>query len=508
MIKQSLSLKQLQKLSPQQIQLMKLLQVPTANLEQRIKEEMESNPALEELGEGDEISVEVNTSDIEPKSADHESSEGPMEDSSELDLDSGPEEDLSGNDDIDVSEYIDDDEVADYKTHDIHEYNGDDEEKSKTIPIPLEITFHEHVISQLGMLDLDDREYSIAEHLVGSLDDDGYLRRELDAVVDDLSFTRNIQSTEAELQQLLKMIQSFEPAGIGARDLKECLLIQLLRKEKTSSVKLAIRIIEKGFEAFTKKHYDKLIKEFEVEEEDLKKAIAEIIHLNPRPGGAVDSTNKFFTYIIPDYTITNSNDELTLSLNSLNAPELRVSKDFKDMMKSYKDSKDKSQKEAVYFIKQKLESAKWFIDAIKQRQQTMIITMQSIMKLQHQFFKTGDESTLRPMILKDVAEMTNLDISTISRVANSKYVQTEFGTFLLKFFFSEAMTNDSGEEISSREIKKILTELVENESKKKPLSDEQLTKELIKRGYNIARRTVAKYREQMNFSVARMRKQI
>ena len=506
MLKQSLSLKQLQKLSPQQIQLMKLLQIPSANLEQRIKEELEVNPALEEgMGEGEELSIDVNTTESTEENHDLNESDNSGDD------DIHQEEEIekeSKDDEINIDEYLDGDDVADYKTKDSNDYNPDDEEKNRTLPIPIEVTFHEQVISQLGLLDMDDREYLIAEQIIGSMDDDGYLRREVDAIVDDLSFSSNISTNEEEVESLLLKIQAFEPAGIGARDLRECLLLQLRRKEKNLIINIAILIIEKHFEAFTKKHYDRLSKDLEVEDHLLKKAVTEILHLNPKPGGTVDTTSKFYTYIIPDFIINNINDELLLSLNSLNAPELRVSNDFKDMLKSYKNSKDKSQKDALVFIKQKLDSAKWFIDAIKQRQQTMLSTMESIMIKQRKFFLSGDESDLKPMILKDIAERTGYDISTISRVANSKYVQTEFGTFLLKYFFSEALATNSGEEVSTREVKKILSDMITNESKKRPLSDEQLTTALVEKGYNIARRTVAKYREQLNLPVARLRKEM
>lgn len=513
MLKQSLSQKQLQKLSPQQIQLMKLLQIPSANLEQRIKEELELNPALEEAGgEGEEISIEVNvqqTEDVLPTKAEVEEGISLNEDDTDLDRDTDESTELElGEDDVNIDEYLEGDDIADYKTKDSGDYNPDDEEKNRTLPVPVEVTFHEQLISQLGLLDIDDREYVIAEQIIGSMDEDGYLRRALDAIVDDLAFSAGISTSEKEVEQILLKIQLFEPAGIGARDLKECLLLQLRRKEKNVIINVAINIIEAHFEAFTKKHYDRLSKDIGVQEDLLKKAVAEILHLNPKPGGAVDTTSKFHTYIIPDFIIANQNDELILTLNSLNAPELSVSNDFKDMLKSYKNSKDKSQKEALVFIKQKLDSAKWFIDAIKQRQQTMMSTMETIMKKQRRFFLSGDESDLRPMILKDIAEITGYDISTISRVANSKYVQTEFGTFLLKFFFSEALATSSGEEVSTREVKKILSDFIANESKKRPLSDEQLTAMLTEKGYNIARRTVAKYREQLNLPVARLRKEM
>jgi RNA polymerase sigma-54 factor len=511
MIKQSLNQKQLQKLSPQQIQLMKLLQVPTAIMEQRIKEELEENPALEEVsGEGEEISMEV-VGGLDKTSSASESSE--MDGGSEAneEFDNTPDEDFSqemSKEDSDFDDYLQDDGVQDYKTKDSHEYNPDDEEKNKTIPVPIEVTFHENLTSQLGLLDIDEHEFEIAEQIIGSIDDDGYLRREIEAIVDDLSFSRNITATEEEVQKMVKLVQTLEPAGVGAIDLRECLLIQLNRKKKTPTIIISTKIIEKYFEAFTKKHYERLMKDLNVDEDEFKKAIQEIVSLNPKPGGGVANVSKFHIYITPDFLVTNNNDSLTLSLNSINAPELRVSNDFKEMLRGYKNSQDKQQKEALMFLKQKLDSAKWFIDAIKQRQNTMLTTMEAILKMQHAFFLSGDESDLRPMILKDIAEITNFDISTISRVANSKYVQTEFGTYLLKFFFSEGMAKDSGEEVSTREIKKLVSDIVSQESKKKPLSDEQLKDMLMEKGYNIARRTVAKYREQIGIPVARMRKEV
>jgi RNA polymerase sigma-54 factor len=363
----------------------------------------------------------------------------------------------------------------------------------------------------VGMMDLDENEKLIALHLVGSLDDDGYLRRELDAIVDDLAFRQNIITTENDLKRILVEIQKLDPPGVAARSLEECLLIQLRRKEDASIyTEIAIQIIEKHFETFAKKHYDKLEKQFDMNGAKLKRVIDEIVKLNPKPGSAFAGGISPQQFIIPDYIIANNNGELVLSLNNVNAPELRISSSFKEMISSYKSAKEKSksQKEAILFIKQKIESAKWFIDAIQQRQNTMMVTMQSIMEMQYDFLATGDETRLKPMILKDIAEKTGLDISTISRVANSKYVQTEFGTLLLKSFFSESLSTDSGEEVSTREVKKILSDLIAVEDKSDPISDQKLTDILIQKGYNIARRTVAKYREQMNISVARLRKEL
>ncbi len=494
MLHQRLSQKLLQKLSPQQIQLMKLLQVPTDQLEQRIKEELESNPALEE---GDNEEEELTSTEEMFREE-----EGGKEES-------GDEKDDATNDELDLDDYINDDETADYKTRD--DNYGDDDDDNKTVPYAISDTFHENLSKQLGMCDMDERREKIAQQILGSIDDDGYLRREISAIVDDLAFSQNVVTDEDEIIELLDMIQGFDPPGVGARDLRECLLLQLERKLHTKSVKTAINIVENYFEEFTKKHYEKLAKHLKVEEEELKPAVSEIIKLNPKPGGsAKEDGGAAFQYIIPDFTIINNNGELELKLNSRNAPELHVSRDFKEMVVDYKKSalKDKKQKEAILFIKQKIDAAKWFIDAIKQRQHTLWSTMYEIMVHQYDFFLTGDETQMNPMILKDIAEKTNLDISTVSRVANSKYVQTEFGTYSLKFFFSESLSTDSGEEVSTREVKKILSGLIEAENKKIPLSDQELMEDLRKRGYNIARRTVAKYREQLDIPVARLRKEL
>lgn len=495
MLKQKLSQKLLQKLSPQQIQLMKLLQVPTDQLEQRIKEELESNPALEE---GDNDEEELSSTDELFKEGEKQEEEfkeesGESETSNELDLD----------------DYIGDEDYADYKTRD--DNYGDDDEDRKTVPYAVSDTFHENLAKQLGMCDLDDRKEKIARQIIGSIDDDGYLRREISAIVDDLAFSQNVVTDDEEIIEVLDLVQGFDPPGVGSRDLKECLLLQLERKAHTKTVKLAITILEEYFDEFTKKHYEKLQRQLKLEGDELKNAIAEITKLNPKPGGsAKEDNNNLYQYIIPDFTIINNNGELELKLNSRNAPELRVSQDFREMMIDYKhgDKKDKKQKEAVMFIKQKIDSAKWFIDAIKQRQQTLWGTMNQIMEHQYQFFLTGDETQMKPMILKDIAEQTGLDISTVSRVANSKYVQTEFGTYALKYFFSESLSTDSGEEVSTREVKKILSEFIELEDKQNPLSDQELMENLKQRGYNIARRTVAKYREQLDIPVARLRKEL
>jgi len=477
MLKQKLSQKLTQRLSPQQIQLMKLLQVPTASLEQRVKEELEVNPALDEGKEAEEDPPAGEESTYDEK--------------------------------LDLSDYLSDDsDVAGYR---LRTSNYRDQDENKTIPIPVVDTFHEHLQQQLGMVIMEDREKEIALQIIGSIDDDGYLRRQLDAIIDDLAFARNIEADEAELESVLKTIQSFEPAGVAARDLRECLIIQLQkRKEGNEDVEVAKLLLEKYFDEFAKKHYEKLMRQLGVTDWQLKAAIDEVLKLNPKPGSGYAGDLKVENYIIPDFIITNDNGDLKLTLNSKNAPDLRISSAYMDMMKAYNSSKkkDKKQREAVLFIKQKIDSAKWFIDAIRQRQATMLNTMRAIMDYQYAFFLTGDETRLRPMILKDIAEITHLDISTISRVANSKYVQTEFGTFQLKSFFSESIQTDSGEEVSTREVKKILRNLIEGENKRKPLSDQKLTEALIQKGYNIARRTVAKYREQLNIPVARLRKEL
>ena len=481
---------------------MKLLQVPTANLEERIKEEMEENPALEQEEEKhDEFA--------ESKDEFTENSEETFEepDGSETDYDN-----------IDISDYVQDgdDDIADYRLRD--DNYGSDEDDKKTIPFKTDTSFYETLLDQLGLLKLDDKEQKIAEQIVGSIDEDGYLRRETSAIVDDLAFRQGVMTTEEEVEVLIKRIQQFDPPGVAARDLQECLLLQLNRMQDEArlpdgqgkNVTVAIKAISKYFDEFTKKHYEKIQRGLDLNDEQLKEVMQQITRLNPKPGGNVGEINKAESYVVPDFFIMNNGGKLELTLNSRNAPELRISEGYRDMLKEYDrgTKKDKRQKEAVLFIKQKIDSAKWFIDAIKQRQHTLLDTMTAIMNHQHDFFLTGDQTTLRPMILKDIAEKTGLDISTVSRVANSKFVQTEFGTYRLKFFFSESLSTESGEEVSTREVKKILSDLIEAENKKKPLSDEHLTEMLQQKGYNIARRTVAKYREQLNIPVARLRKEL
>jgi RNA polymerase sigma-54 factor len=492
-LSQGLYQKQLQKLSPQQIQLMKLLQVSTAQLEERLKEELEENPALES-GEEEEVD--------EFKNDETDEFEEAKEDEFELD---GSQDEYEN---IDISEYVQDgdDDIADYKLRDDNYPEVDD---GKVIPHKVETGFNELMLEQLGLLNLDEHQQMVAEQIIGNLDDDGYLRRDISAIVDDLAFRQNIDTTEEELTALIAQIQQFEPAGVCARDLQECLLLQLKRKAG-ESVEMAIKVLDKYFDEFTKKHYEKIQRGLNLTDDELRAVINQIVKLNPKPGGNMGGSGKGEGYVVPDFFIVNNAGKLELTLNSKNAPDLRISEGYRDMLKDYDkgSKKDKRQKEAVIFIKQKIDAAKWFIDAIKQRQHTLLSTMDAIMNYQYDFFTTGDETELHPMILKDIAEKTNLDISTISRVANSKFVQTEFGTYRLKFFFSESLQTDSGEEVSTREVKKILSDLIEGESKKNPLSDERLTELLQEKGYNIARRTVAKYREQLNVPVARLRKEL
>ncbi|NBP74459.1 MAG: RNA polymerase sigma-54 factor [Flavobacteriales bacterium] len=478
-LKQFLTQKLEQRLSPQQIQLMKLLQVPTMELDQRIKQEIEENPALEEGS--DELEDEFDNQD----------------DTEENDTD----------DEFDLSDYIDDD-IADYKTY-ANNQSKDDEER--VIPLSGEQSFQEKLSEQLHLLDLNETEFIIADILIGNLDESGYLNRDLEALVDDLAFSMNVITSEQEVKSILGLIQTFDPAGVGARSLQECLLLQINRKQDGDISRFtAKKILEDFFEEFTKKHYDKIALKLEIEDKDLKDAIDEILRLNPKPGGSLRESAKNQLQITPDFVINETEGRLELSLNSRNAPSLKVSREYESMLRSYSEGAKttKSDKEAVSFVRQKLDGAKWFIDAIKQRQQTLLLTMNAIMNYQFAYFLSGDEAKLRPMILKDIADIVNLDISTISRVSNSKYVQTNFGIYPLKYFFSESLSTDSGEEVSTREVKKILSEAINSESKKIPLTDEKLMDLLNEKGYNIARRTVAKYREQLNFPVARMRKEL
>jgi RNA polymerase sigma-54 factor len=484
MLNQRLQQKLLQKLSPQQIQMIKLLEVPTLQMEQRIKKELEDNPALEEGQEEDETPSEAEEDQFDETDKDQE----------EFTLD----------------DYIEEDDIPDYRLQ--SKNHSKDEDKRTEIPFSVGFSFHEHLESQLGLRDLTDKQKVLGEYILGNIDDDGYLRRELINIVDDLAFLQNVETTESELDEVLKIIQDLEPAGVGARTLRECLLLQIEKRDKSHpSMKLAKIILDSYFEEFTKRHYDKIIARLGIAENELKASIDEVLKLNPKPGGVYsDPFNKTSQPIIPDFILELSEDGFDLHLNSRNLPELRLSNAYNEMLHTY--SRDKSQKkemkEAVLFVKQKIDSAKWFIDAIKQRQNTLLLTMNAILEYQKEYFLEGDETKLKPMILKDVAEMTGLDISTVSRVANSKYIQTHFGIFPLKFFFSEGLQTDSGEEVSTREIKRILQDCIENEQKRKPLTDERLTEILQEKGYQIARRTVAKYREQLNIPVARMRREI
>jgi RNA polymerase sigma-54 factor len=488
MLKQQLNLKLSQKLSPQQIQLMKLIQLPTQAFEQRIKQELEENPALEDgkletKDEYEEYEEDYNDRDREDEGTESIEAE------------------------IDVDEYLSDDEVPNYRLQ-ANNYSPDDDEKS--VPYASGTSFTQYLTTQLSTLRFDETEEKIAAFLVGSVDESGYLRRELQDVVDDLAFTQNIYTDEDSVEKVLKKVQELDPAGVGARSLQECLLIQLRRKEPTKAVELAEDILDRSFDQFSKKHYTKIISRHDISEDELREAIDVIEHLNPKPGGSYSGNTRMVEHVIPDFTIKIVDGDLELSLNGRNAPQMHVSRDYSDMLKGYKESKEKTkaQKDAVMFIKQKLDAAKWFIEAIQQRQQTLMVTMSAIMNYQKEYFLTGDERNLRPMILKDIADEIEMDVSTVSRVANSKYVDTPYGTKLIKEFFSESMKNDQGEDVSTREIKKILEMSIEEEDKRKPLTDEKLAKVLKDKGYPIARRTVAKYREQLDISVARLRKEI
>jgi RNA polymerase sigma-54 factor len=490
MLKQNLQQKLLQKLSPQQIQFIKLLQVPTVSLDTRIKEELEENPALEDFSLTNMAEPEEQYPDRDP---DEESYNGEEEASS---------------DEFNIDDYLQEENVNDYGSR--YDQNGDDEEDRKEIPIAVQSSFFENLQAQLDLLPLSDKDFRVGQQIIGSLDDDGYLRRSITSLTDDLAFSQNIMAEDEEVEEMLRIIQGFDPPGVGARTLQECLLIQLRKKDVNDPIiKKAIIVVEDYLDEFTRKHYDKLEKSLNMTSVELRAVVNEILKLNPKPGDSSEVNTKQLQ-VIPDFHITNNDGTLVLTLNAKNAPELRVSRSYQEMFEHYDKAsqKDKKLKEAVQFVKQKLDSAKWFIDAIKQRQQTLLKTMNAIMQYQYEFFLTGDEKNLKPMILKDIADKIGMDISTVSRVANSKYVQTEHGTFLLKSFFSEAIQTESGEEVSNKEVKKILEEFIGKEDKRHPLADEKLTEILKERGYNIARRTVAKYREQMNIPVARLRKEL
>ncbi len=490
MLKQNLQQKLLQKLSPQQIQFIKLLQVPTVTLDTRIKEELEENPALEDLSL---------TSATEPE-------EYPDRDPEDDNFDINEEKGEA--DEFNIDDYLQEDNVNDYGSR--YDQNGDDDDERKEIPIAVQSSFFESLQQQLDLLPLSDKDFRIGRQIIGSLDDDGYLRRPITSLTDDLAFSQNVLAGDEEVEDMLKVIQGFDPPGVGARSLQECLLIQLRKKDPRDPIIIkAINVVEHYLDEFTRKHYDKLEKALNMSSDELRAVVNEILKLNPKPGDSNENNTKQMQ-VIPDFHISNNDGVLVLTLNSKNAPELRISRSYQEMFEHYEKAsqKDKKLKEAVQFVKQKLDSAKWFIDAIKQRQQTLLKTMNAIMQYQYDYFLTGDDKNLKPMILKDIADRINMDISTVSRVANSKYVQTEFGTFLLKSFFSEAIQTESGEEVSNKEVKKILEENIGKEDKQHPLADEKLTEILKDAGYNIARRTVAKYREQMNIPVARLRREL
>jgi len=482
MLKQQLQIKLSQKLSPQQIQLMKLIQLSTLDLEQRVQSELGENPALES-GLEEEKSVE-------------QSPEADYDDNTHID-----------GEDIDIDQYLSDDEIPSYRFY-ANNFSQDDEENLR--PISSGISFHQFLQQQLGNLILNEEDMEIAAFLVGSIDESGYLRRNNEELIDDLAFTQNMIISEAQLEKVLKAVQSLDPPGVGARSLNECLLLQLQRKKKDRpEIEHALAIIEKEFYHFSHKHYDKLQERLNLSEQDLKEAIHLISKLNPKPGGALSSINQN-THVVPDFILTLEDGKLEVTLNRRNAPDLHISNAYKEMLSGYRESenKTKSQKEAVLFIKQKLDAAKWFIDAITQRNQTLILTINAIIEFQKEYFLTGDESHLKPMILKDIADKVNMDISTISRVANSKYIDTPYGVKLLKTFFSEGLKNEEGEDVSTIEIKKILKTLIAEEDKKRPLADQALSAMLKEKGYLVARRTVAKYREQMDLPVARLRKEL
>ena len=485
MLNQKLQQKLLQKLSPQQIQMIKLLEVPAMLLEQRIKKELEENPALEE-GQEEEVIEGSNEADDEEVFEDKDQEE------------------------FTIDDYMEDEDIPDYRLQ-ANNYSKDDDKQSE-IPFSAGSSFHEMLISQLGLRTLTERQRMLGEYIIGNIDEDGYLRREISSITDDLAFLQNMEATEEELEEILMIIQDFDPAGVGARTLQECLLLQISRRDDDNvNAATAKKILANYFEEFTKRHYDKIIQRLGLTDEELKAAIDEVLKLNPKPGGTVsDPYHRSDQQIVPDFILEQNDESLDLHLNSRNLPELKVSRAYSEMLESYSREKagNKELKEAVSFVRQKLDSARWFIDAIRQRQNTLLLTMNAIIEYQKEYFIAGDEARMKPMILKDIAEMTGLDISTISRVANSKYIQTHFGIFPLKYFFSEGLQTDSGEEVSTREIKKILEECIGNENKRKPVTDEKLTEILQEKGYQIARRTVAKYREQLNIPVARLRKEI
>lgn len=489
-LRQSQQLRLSQKLLPQQILLMKLLQLPTLALEERIKEELEANPALEEDSEKTEEEEYEQDDEVEVE----------LDDNGDV-----TEDDSKSNNDVEMEDYMDAEELDSYKYEVVNKGKDDDSREFVVVEGP---GFRELLEQQLGLRNLTEKEYTIGIYLIGCIDEDGYIRRELELIVDDLAFNYNLNATVEEIEKVLKTLQEFDPPGVCARSLQECLLIQLDRKvEKTKDVLQAVEVVKHHMEEFSRKHYEKILKRLGIDNDELKEIIDVIRHLNPRPG-STDSKDTNVSEVIPDFIVSVNDGKPELSLNGRNMPDLKISKDYIEMLKEYSKSKDKSGKEASGFIKNKIENASWFIEALQQRYTTLLLTMQCIMEYQEEYFVTGDESKIRPMILKDIANRVGLDLSTISRVANSKYVQTPYGTFLLKTFFSESMSTDSGEEVSSREVKRILKDLVEGEDKRSPLTDDELCDQLKEKGYNIARRTVAKYREQLDIPVGRLRKEV
>lgn len=483
MLRQTLEQKLQQKLSPAQIQVIKMLEVPTLELEERIRQELEENPALEE---------------------------GREESETDNEFDDDLNDDGGNNDDMDLEEYMVDDDIPDYR---LKANNTSKDDKKEDIPFSIGNTFHENLIEQLGLQQISEHERLLAEYVIGNIDEEGYLRRTVESMVDDIVFHAGVHTTDEEMMDIVSMIQEFDPPGVGATDLQECLKLQLERKIYNPTLDIALKIVEEYFEEFSKKHYDRIKKGLDIDDDMLREAAAEIAHLNPKPGNAWGGNllEKSMTVVVPDFILENDEGKLSVHLNNSNIPELKVSNAYNELFQEYtekKAEKSKGLKDAVTFAKQKIDSARWFIDAIKQRHETLLTTMKAIVEFQYEFFIEGDDVYLRPMILKDIADITGYDISTVSRVSNSKYIQTEFGVYPVKYFFSESMTNDSGEEVSTREIKKILQECIENENKKKPLNDDALADVLKTKGYNIARRTVAKYREQLNIPVARLRKEI
>ncbi|MEA4982497.1 MAG: RNA polymerase factor sigma-54 [Paludibacter sp.] len=483
MLRQSLEQKLQQRLSPAQIQVIKMLEVPTLELEERIRQELEENPALEE---GEELQED------------------------EGDFDDDLNDDGGNNDDMDLDDYMLDDDIPDYR---LKVNNTSKDDKREDIPFSIGTTFHEHLIEQLGLQHLTEHERLLAEYVIGNIDDEGYLRRTVESMVDDIVFHAGVHTTDEEMQRVVDVIQEFEPSGVGATSLQECLILQLERKKYRPEVDVALKIVRDYFEEFSRKHYDKIKKGLDIDDDMLREAVTEISHLNPKPGNAWGGNllEKSMSVIVPDFILENTDGKLSVHLNNSNIPELRVSNTYNELFQTYsekKSEKNNGLKDAVTFAKQKIDAAKWFIDAIKQRHETLLTTMRAIVEFQHEFFIEGDDVYMKPMILKDIADITGYDISTISRVSNSKFIQTEFGVYPVKYFFSESMTNDSGEEVSTREIKKILQDCIEIENKKKPLNDDALADVLKTKGYNIARRTVAKYREQLNIPVARLRKEI